>query len=144
MAMLVRTALIAGALALGACAQQQPAQVQKTPKTACIDRATRIVAANVTAISLHRYGAASRAAEHAASISLSCGDRWRAANALVVAAELAHQADDAPRAERLLAHGYSIMHALRPPRHATALTSTLMAERLDTARRDMHGQWAYW
>lgn len=144
MRFLVCTVLIAGALALAACAQQRPAPVKDAPKAACTDRATKIVAANVSAISQHRYGAASRAAEHAASISLACGDRWRAANALIVAAELAHQASDAARAKRLLAHGYALMHALHPPQHATALTSTLMAQRLDTARRDMHGQWAYW
>jgi spore coat protein U-like protein len=144
MGILVRTALIAGALMLAACAQQHPAQMQKTPRLACTDRATEIVAANVGAISQHRYGEASRAAERAASISLACGDRWRAANALIVAAELAHQANDATRAKRLLAHGYKIVHTLRPPRHATALTSMLMAQTLDTARRDMHGQWAYW
>lgn len=143
MHLLIRTVLIAGALAFVGCAQR-PAPFKNTPHVACADRAAEIVAANVTAISQRRYGAASRAAEHAASISLACGDRWRAANALIVAAELAHQADDAARAKTLLARGYGIMHALRPPRHATALTSTLMAQRLDTARRDMHGQWAYW
>lgn len=103
-----------------------------------------MIAANDSAIARHHYRSASHVAERAARISLGCGDRWRAANALVVAAELAHQAKDQRRAQNLLARGYALMQALHPPRHATALTSTLMAQRLDTARRDMQGQWAYW
>jgi hypothetical protein len=123
--------------------------------TACGQRATQLIARNVDAISSHQYDAASRAAEQAARISLRCAvtestltqrftDRWRGANALVVAAELAHQAADQPRAARLLAEGYGIMHALQPPAHVSALTSTLISQTLDGARRDLRGQWAYW
>ena len=48
------------------------------------------------------------------------------------------------RAHRLLHEGYAIMHALRPPRNTSALTSSLIADKLDAAKRDMQGQWAYW
>lgn len=140
---MLRFAPVAAMVALSACAQA-PAHVRITVAQPCRARAATLVAANVPAISHHRYLTASRAAERAAAISLSCGDRWRAANALVVAAELAHQSHQPARAQRLLQRGYAIMHALLPPRHATALTSTLMAQRLDTAKRDMQGQWAYW
>ncbi len=36
------------------------------------------------------------------------------------------------------------MHGLRPPRDASAMTSSLIADKLDGARRDLAGQWAYW
>lgn len=140
----VRAAIIAAALLLTACSSQPAMQTAQRERGSCTDRATSMIASNGTAIAEHRYRAASRVAERAARISLGCGDRWRAANALVVAAELAHQAKDQQRAQNLLARGYALMQALHPPRHATALTSTLMAQRLDTARRDMQGQWAYW
>jgi hypothetical protein len=121
----------------------------------CGARATQIIAQNVTSITQHRYRDASSAAERAARVSLACAasessspqafsDKWRGANELVVAAELAHQAADEARAHRLLHEGYSIMHVLRPPRNASALTSSLIADKLDAARRDLHGQWALW
>jgi hypothetical protein len=121
----------------------------------CGDRATQIIAQNVTSITDHRYRDASVAAERAARVSLACAatessrsrafnDKWRGANELVVSAELAHQAADETRAHRLLHEGYTIMHALRPPRNASALTSSLIADKLDAARRDLQGQWAYW
>lgn len=140
----VRAAIIAAALLLTACASQPAVQTAQRESGSCTDRATKMIAANDTAIAEHRYRVASHVAERAARISLGCGDNWRAANALVVAAELAHQAKDHERAQNLLARGYALMQALHLPRHATALTSTLMAQRLDTARRDMQGQWAYW
>lgn len=142
-------------LALVACSavrvQHRTAQID----TACSQRATQLIARNVDSISSRRYDAASRAAEQAARISLRCAatestgaqrftDRWRGANALVVAAELAHQAADQPRAHRLLAEGYTIMHTLQPPAHISALTSTLISQTLDGARRDLRGQWSYW
>jgi hypothetical protein len=123
-------------------------------ETACSQRAVQIVAQNVGAISSHRYAQASLAAERAGRISLQCAagepasaqfsDRWRGANALVVAAELAHQAAQPKRAQRLLAEGYAIMHQLRPPAHVSALTSTLIAQTRDGAERDRRGQWSYW
>ena len=130
-------------------APDRPAQLS------CEDRATQIIAANVTSITSHQYAQASRAAERAAQLSLRCAsgpeppgqafeDRWRGANALVVAAELAHEANDGARAHRLLHEGYAIMHALRPPNHVSEITSTLIAQKLDTAKQDLAGQWAYW
>lgn len=148
---------IAAALAIvvltgcSAQAQRHTANIN----TPCTERAVQIIAHNVDSIAGHRYAAASRAAERAARISLACAaqepgsqnrfsDRWRGANALVVAAELAHQAAQPQRARRLLAEGYGIMHALQPPAHVSALTSTLISQTRDGAERDLRGQWAYW
>lgn len=154
-----RARSIAAALAaatLTACAATPPNN-QRTAAidTPCSERAVQIIARNVDAISSHHYAAASRAAEQAARISLSCAaseaskadrfsDRWRGANALVVAAELAHQAARPQRAKRLLAEGYRIMHALQPPAHVNALTSTLISQTRNGAERDLRGQWSYW
>src|SRR5579884_1089110 len=112
--------------ALTGCAAPRADHQTARMNTPCSERAVQIIARNVDAISSHRYGDASNAAEKAARISLSCAetesstadrfsDRWRGANALVVAAELAHQAAQQRRANRLLAEGYGIMHALQPP-----------------------------
>lgn len=136
-----RIALLAAALLPAACSH--PAASVTHAQVACKERAARAMAANASVIRAHQYSAASHNAERAARISLACGDRWRASNAFVVAAELAHQAKQQRRAHDLLARGYALMHSVHL-RNATALTSTLMAERLDTARRDMRGQWAYW
>jgi D-alanyl-D-alanine dipeptidase len=147
---------IAAALATAALTGCAAAATHKyvTVETACGQRAVQIIAQNVGAISSHRYAQASIAAERAARISLACAvtepasaqfsDRWRGANALVVAAELAHQAAQPNRAKRLLAEGYGIMHQLRPPAHVSALTSTLIAQTRDGAERDLRGQWSYW
>lgn len=120
----------------------------------CNAAATRIIAQNADLIVAHRYAQASGIAERAARISLGCSrharadavfaDRWRGANALVVAAELAHEAHQPARARELLHEGYAIMHSLRPPRRVNELTSTLLAQKLGTARQDLAGQWAYW
>lgn len=120
----------------------------------CSDRARQIVAENVLTITTHQYTRASLAAEKAARTSLTCAnkesaaeafdDRWRGANALVVAAELAHEANDPNRARRLLNEGYAIMHNLRPPTHVSDVTSSLIAQKLGTAREDLAGKWAYW
>lgn len=152
MVRLLRAAAPFLAAALAACAQAPRAHVVYTASS-CIDRATETIAQNVWAIRAHRYAVASAAAEHAARMALSCAGqdggarraqaRWRAANALVVSAELAHQANDAVRARRLLREGYGIMHSVRPPR-TDALTSTLVAQKLDVARRDLQGRWSSW
>jgi hypothetical protein len=155
MARYAKIAAVFGVVLLSSCASRPAARVLAHAQVPpCSDRATRTIADNVPAITAHRYAEASRAAERAAQISLGCAasdrgssrfdDRWRAANAFVVAAELAHQARNSTRARRLLNEGYAIMHALPAPNNASAMTSTLIAEKLDTARRDMHGQWAYW
>jgi hypothetical protein len=154
MALRSKVTAVFGIAVLSACAQHTPTHVVNARAAQCTARATSLIAANVSVIAQHHYSAASRAAERAARISLACvatdstivqfDDRWRAANAFVVAAELAHQANDQLRARRLLHEGYNIMHALRPPDHVSALTSTLIAQKLDTARRDLHGQWVYW
>ena len=154
MMLMLRCAAIAGVCLLTACAQQVHRTVTVTP-VSCDQRATQIIAANVASITSHRYADASRAAEHAGRVSLSCAaesasqaqrfaDRWRGANALVVAAELAHEANDYSRARGLLHEGYAIMHTLRPPHEMSELTSTLIVQKLDSARHDMAGQWAYW
>lgn len=146
-------ALLAVAALTGCSAQAQ--RHTANINTPCTDRAVQIIAHNVNAIAAHNYTAASQAAEQAARISLACAagepdlrdrfsDRWRGANALVVAAELAHQAAQPARARRLLSEGYGIMHALQPPAHVSALTSTLISQTRDGAERDLHGQWAYW
>lgn len=147
---------IAAALATAALAGCAAGSTHKhvAVQTACTQRAVQIIAQNVGAISSRRYAQASIAAERAARISLQCAgteraaaqfsDRWRGANALVVAAELAHQAAQQNRARRLLAEGYAIMHQLRPPAHVSALTSTLIAQTRDGAERDLRGQWSYW
>ncbi len=145
--------MLCAVLALAACAHAQRSVV--TPAmVSCDERATQIVAANVNSITSHRYAQASRAAEAAARVSLECAGasgaaqkfehRWRGANALVVAAELAHEAGDIPRAHRLLHEGLLIMHGLRSPRHVSEVTSTLIAQRLAGAQSDLAGQWAYW
>jgi hypothetical protein len=148
-------AAIAAAAALGACAAPEAHHHVIAINTACSERAVHIIAQNVGAISSHHYADASFAAERAARISLQCAagersvtqrfsDRWRGANALVVAAELAHQAAQQKRANRLLAEGYSILHSLQPPAHVSALTSTLISQTRDGAERDMRGEWSYW
>jgi hypothetical protein len=154
MAYLIRAAFIAGVITMAGCSHST-AQHLSASEVPCGERATQIIAQNVTSITQHRYGDASVAAERAARASLSCAasetsspqsfnDKWRGANELVVAAELAHQASDETRAHRLLHEGYAIMHGLRPPRNTSALTSSLIADKLDAARRDLQGQWAYW
>jgi hypothetical protein len=148
-------AVIAAAAALPGCAATAAHHRTTAINTPCSERAVQIVAHNVDSISSHHYAAASRAAEQAARISLQCAqtesapeerfsDRWRGANALVVAAELAHQAAQQDRAGRLLAEGYRIMHALQPPAHVSALTSTLISQTRSGAERDMRGEWSYW
>ena len=152
----VRCVVVLGVLGIAACSQT-PVHRLSSAKTdmPCEQRATQIIAANVTAIESHRYRDASLAAEQAARASLKCAssdtaasdrfsDDWRGTNALVVSAELAHQASDNARARRLLHEGFAIMHELRPPHHVSELTSALIAEKLDTARRDLQGEWAYW
>jgi hypothetical protein len=154
MTYLIRTVLIAGVVGMAGCAHAPDRHITAADLP-CGDRATQIIAQNVTSIAEHRYRDASVAAERAARTSLACAasesstpqafsDRWRGANELVVSAELAHQAADETRAHRLLHEGYSIMHALRPPRNASALTSSLIADKLDAARRDLQGQWGLW
>jgi hypothetical protein len=148
-------ALLAIAAALAACSKAPPVQHHTVGVgTVCSERAAQIAAQNVDAISSRRYAAASRAAEASARVSLACAahetpsarfaDQWRGANALVVAAELAHQAAQPERARRLLAEGYHIMNALRPPAHISDLTSTLISQTRAGAERDMRGQWLYW
>jgi hypothetical protein len=154
MTYLIRTVFIAGVVAMSGCTHA-PVLHLSAGGIPCGDRATQIIAQNVTSITDRRYGDASIAAERAARVSLACAgsessrsrafsDKWRGANELVVSAELAHQAANETRAHRLLHEGYTIMHALRPPRNASALTSSLIADKLDAARRDLQGQWAYW
>ena len=154
MASFFRNTFLASILAVAGCAHPQVQHVSAA-RIACSQRATQIIAQNVTAITQHRYRAASAAAERAARASLECAaretssadafsDKWRGANELVVSAELAHQGSNERRAHRLLHEGYAIMHALRPPRNASVLTSSLIADKLDGARRDLRGQWAYW
>lgn len=152
MALLLRASAVFLVAALAACAHAPRTHVVYNASS-CIDRATDTFAQNVWAIRAHRYAEASAAAENAARMALICARkdggstrteaRWRAANALVVSAELAHQAKDVGRAHRLLREGYAIMHSLRPPR-TDALTSTLVAQKLDVARRDLQGRWSYW
>lgn len=148
---IMRPALTFTFVGLTACT----ANVNRPPDRAalsCADRAMQIISQNANLITERRYAAASRAAERAARVSLSCTDgtqerfvnRWRGANALVVAAELAHEANNDTRAHRLLHEGYAIMHGLRPPNHVSEITSTLIAQKLDSARQDLAGQWAYW
>lgn len=154
MAYIIRTALIAGVIGLTGCAHSNVQHVSSAA-IPCGERATQIIAQNVTSITEHRYRDASVAAERAARASIACAasekstpqafsDKWRGANELVVSAELAHQATDEMRAHRLLHEGYALMHGLRPPKNASALTSSLIADKLDAAKRDLQGQWAYW
>lgn len=143
-----RALLIVGALLCASCSAPVQNQAPKERVVlSCDDRAMRIISWNAGLITAHRYAAASAAAEHAARASLACpdfADRWRGANALIVAAELAHQATQPARAANLLGEGYAIMHALHVPKHTSELTSMLIAEKLDTARQDLAGRWAYW
>lgn len=152
---MLRLAAALTLLGMTACAGAPPRHSTVSLTTPCSERAVQVVAHNVDAISSRRYAEASREAEKAARISLNCArtepsqnerfsDRWRGANALVVAAELAHQASQQHRANRLLAEGYRIMHALQPPAHVNPLTSTLIAQTRDGAERDLRGQWSYW
>lgn len=151
---MLRISAAIAAAALTGCAAAATHKHIASIDTPCSTRAVQIVAQNVGAISSRRYALASLAAEKAARISLACAatetssaqfsDRWRGANALVVAAELAHQAAQPQRAKRLLSQGYGIMHMLRPPAHVSALTSTLIAQTRDGAERDLRGEWSYW
>lgn len=153
MSYMIRAVLFAGALSIVGCSQA-PVQHLSAARVPCSEQATQIIAHNVTAITGHRYRDASNAAERAARASLACAagdppvdafnDKWRGANELVVSAELAHQGADEARAHRLLHEGYAIMHSLRPPRSTSAMTSSLIADKLDGARRDLSGHWAYW
>jgi hypothetical protein len=152
----IRSAVVLSVIGLAACSHSSAGHsVSTASTTACASRATQIIAQNVDAITARHYVQASQAAERAARVSLSCAaaerspvqrfsDRWRGANALVVSAELAHQANQPARAHALLHEGYSIMHDLRPPHRMSDLTSALIAEKLDGALRDMRGQWSYW
>lgn len=150
----LRIAAALAAAALTGCAAAATHQHVAATQTPCSERAVQIIAQNVGAISSHQYAEASLTAERAGRMSLRCAaseesaaqfsDRWRGANALVVAAELAHQASQPQRAKQLLAEGYGIMHALRAPAHVSALTSTLISQTRDGAERDLHGQWSYW
>lgn len=147
-------AFVAIAAALSACRATPVQHRTADGATPCSQRAAVIAAQNVDAISAHRYALASRVAEAAGRISLACAtdespgarfaDRWRGANALVVAAELAHQAAEPTRAKRLLAEGYHIMNTIRPPAHVSDLTSTLISQTRAGAERDLRGQWLYW
>lgn len=141
--------------ALTACSAQASRHRSVGLETACGQRAVQLIAQNVDTITARRYGAASAAAERAARVSLACAatdrtvqerfsDRWRGANALVVAAELAHQAAQPQRAKRLLVEGYRIMHELQPPTKMSTLTSALVSQTRDGAERDLRGQWSYW
>ena len=153
--MKIRIIAVVAVALLTACAAAPAPKRTANVNTPCGERAVQIIARNVDAISAHRYAAASLSAEKAARISLACAaqeaaprarftDRWRGANALVVAAELAHQAAQPARARRLLAQGYRIMHSLQRPAHVSDLTSTLISQTRDGAERDLHGQWSYW
>ena len=147
-------ALFAVAVALNACSEAPVEHHTADAVTPCSQRASLVAAQNVDAISARRYALASHVAETSARISLVCAthespsarfaDRWRAANALVVAAELAHQGSQSDRARRLLAEGYHIMNTLRPPAHVSDLTSTLISQTRAGAERDMRGHWLYW
>lgn len=142
------------AAALAGCSGARPQHYAVNIDTPCSSRAVQIIAHNVDSIAAHRYAAASQAAERAARVSLACAknesptarfnDRWRGANALVVAAELAHQANDQGRAKHLVHEGYGIMHALRPPAHVSELTWTLISQTRSGAERDLRGHWSYW
>jgi hypothetical protein len=147
-------ALLAIAAAISACSETPAQHRSGDIATLCTQRAAQVAARNVDAISAHQYARASQVAETSARISLACAanespdarfaDRWRGANALVVAAELAHQAAQRDRAKQLLAQGYRIMNTLRPPAHVSDLTSTLISQTRAGAERDMRGQWLYW
>lgn len=148
-------AVVLGFAFLAGCASPPQRAAAPSRPASCKDLATQIIAGNADAVAAHRYAQASKTAERAARVSLACstggktpaqtfGDRWRGANALVVAAELAHEANELPRAHALLREGFAIMHELRPPHHVSQITSTLISETLDGARHDLAGQWAYW
>jgi hypothetical protein len=150
-----RVAALFGICLLAACAAPARGGSTSADHFSCSDRATQIISANAASVAAHQYDAASRNAEHAARVSLECArisadpverfsDRWRGANALVVSAELAHEANQYPRAHALLREGYAIMHNLQPPNHVSEITSTLIAQKLDGARHDMAGHWIYW
>ena len=115
-----------------------------TNRVACNDRVAAMMASNDAAIRAHKYTQASRTAETAARLSMHCDDRWRAANAFKVAAELAHQNGDTVRAQVLLHQSFSLMRGLRKTVKWNDITATLLAQRLDSARKEMNGQWAYW
>ncbi|HEV3152261.1 MAG TPA: hypothetical protein VGZ02_00495 [Candidatus Baltobacteraceae bacterium] len=149
----IRPALLIALVSLSACSAPVHRVAERAIPPSCAERATAIVAENAGLITSRHYAQASRATEAAARVSLSCkdanparafSDRWRGANALVVAAELAHEANDIPRAHRLLHEGYSILYSLHPPHRVNDVTSSLIAQKLDGARQDLAGQWAYW
>lgn len=106
--------------------------------------ATSLIASNESLIAAHRYAQASRNAESAARSELACRDRWRAANELIVAAELAHQQGDLPRARSLVHEGFALMRAMRPDKDANPVSSALLAQQLSSAQRDLRGEWTFW
>lgn len=149
-----RLALLATTALLASCGAAHHRSVANRGPS-CIQRAAAAVAAQTPAIAARHFAAASRAIERAARGELACAAgaerpaerfaaRWRAANAFILSAELAHGTGDDTRAIALLRRGYALMHRLRPPRRTADLTRSLIAQRLDGARRDMDGQWVLW
>jgi len=130
-----------GVAAIAACsaAPGKPARTVSV-RAACEDRAASLITANAGAVAAHEYALASGNAERAARISLSCGDRWRAANELIVAAELAHQQGNAARARALVHEGFGIMKRVG----SREVTSSLLAQQMNSAQRDLSGTWTLW
>lgn len=130
-----------GVAAIAACSATpgKPAQ-RVSVHVSCEDRAASLINANERAVANRNYALASGNAERAARISLSCGDRWRAANELIVAAELAHQQGDVARARGLVREGFGIMKRVR----SKEVTSSLLAQQMNSAQRDLSGSWTLW
>lgn len=146
MAASLRVAAALTVAVLAGCAASsfstQPAQ--NAGANVCGGRVISVMAFNERAIRRREYAAASRTAESAARLSLQCGDRWRAANALKVAAELAHQQGNTVRAHALLHESFTMMRGLHATQQWSDVTKALLAERLSSAQKEMNGQWVYW
>ncbi|MFN2448534.1 MAG: hypothetical protein ABR508_01900 [Candidatus Baltobacteraceae bacterium] len=144
MASLLRFAAAFAVAALASCTTPAHHAAAQAADARCGARAAQLMNSSTGSVSARRYEAASRKAEGAARIWLGCGDRWRGANAMIVAAELAHQHGDAAHARSLVHQGFAIMHGLRKTVSVNAMQSSLLADKLHSAARDMRGEWSYW
>lgn len=146
MASSLRVGAVFGLVLFSACSSPPARHVANTtpPSQHSCSTATTIIASNDSLIAARRYAQASRNAERAGRLELACGDRWRAANALIVAAELAHQQGDLPRARNLVHEGFALMRALRPDKDTQSVNSALLAQQLSSAQRDIRGEWTFW
>ena len=144
MANLLKIAAVLGVAALTACGAPSNPSSARAAGVTCGMRAAQTMSAGTADVKARRYGAAARSAENAAHMWLACGDRWRGANALIAAGELAHQSGHSAHGRALVHEGLGIMHGLRQTISINEVQSSLLAQKLNSASHDMQGHWSYW